>query len=173
MKIGKWRAAPHDIDFGLEPRALAPDIKKLSQIIHIEKKRNREKLNTTRGILPQNVLITPVPTFFLKRYLDIYKITVAAAWRSKTRGYYGIPSYWGGVATSPWLVKFTQLCVYLLSADQYRCVYIGSVQFRNCAYIIWPILVSLRCVYICSAQLRVHLRVAQAQQPLIRLLWHW
>jgi hypothetical protein len=37
MKIENRGAAPPDIDFGLEPRALAPDLKSLPQNIQIDK----------------------------------------------------------------------------------------------------------------------------------------
>ena len=40
MKIENRGAAPPDIDFGLEPRALASDIKSLPQNMHTEKNKN-------------------------------------------------------------------------------------------------------------------------------------
>ena len=47
MKIGNSKLALPDIDFGWEPRTLAPDLKKLPQTSHIEKKRDRKKLDVT------------------------------------------------------------------------------------------------------------------------------
>ena len=64
MKIENRGAAPPDIDFGLEPRALAPDLKSLPQKMHTGKKKRNRKNTATVGDRESDSLSPTASIFF-------------------------------------------------------------------------------------------------------------
>ena len=71
MNIWNWWVAPADIDFGWEPRALAPDLKMLPQKFQIEKNStvgdSSDRESDSLHVSPAVEFFSSITFFFLSR----------------------------------------------------------------------------------------------------------